>query len=178
MIGSAAHLQGLAKTLRDDENSRNSFIAMLLSIQGFHVKDQTRWGTSASGISTGIPDIKIESPDKEPHALIEAFILKGLDHTVIDSHLKRLFSYDPHGLGRNFILVYVSADDFSGLWQEYLKHLPGIDFEYKLLEKKPGSQSPIEEEPTGYANIKLARVRHCRAGEIVEVCHLFVDMKQ
>jgi internalin A len=180
LIGAASQLQGLAATLQPDENSRNSFIALLLSTRGFNVKDQTRWGFSATGKSSGIPDIKIEFPETEGVAVIEAFILEGYNRTVIDGHLTRLFGYDPNGNARNFILVYVEAADFAGIWQKYLMHLPEIDFEYKLLEEKqkPGCQRPIEEEPTGFANIKLARVRHLREGAFTEVCHLFIHMKK
>jgi hypothetical protein len=147
-------------------------IALLLGIHGFMVKDQTRWGRSAAGKSAGQPDIKIENLEKEAAALMEAFNLKGYDRTVIDSHLTKLFGYDPNGLVRNFIIVYSESPDFSGLWQKYLNHLPEIDFKYKLDAKQGGP----EEEKTGFIDIKLARTRHQREGELTEVCHLFINM--
>jgi hypothetical protein len=173
LITTASQLQGTAKTIRPDENSRNGFIVLLLGIHGFMVKDQTWWGRSAAGKSAGQPDIKIENLEKESEALIEAFNLKGYDRRVIDSHLTKLFGYDPNGLVRNFIIVYSESPDFSGLWQKYLNHLPEIEFKYKLDERQGGPQ----EEKTGFIEIKLARTRHQRQGELTEVCHIFINMR-
>ena len=43
---------------------------------------------------------------REAEAIIESFNLAGFNRTIIDGHLKKLFGYDPSGLGRNFIVVY------------------------------------------------------------------------
>lgn len=171
LLTTAQHLQGIAKSIKPDEDSRNSFIALLLSIHGFITKDQTRWGRSETGKTMGYIDIKIENLENEAEAVIEAFILKGFDHNVIDGHLTKLFGYDPNGLVRNFIVVYSEDPDFLDLWKKYLNHLPKIDFKYKMAES-PG------EEKTTFAEIKLARTRHLREGELTDVYHLFVNMKQ
>jgi internalin A len=170
LIETTHHLQGISKTIKPEEDSRNGFIALLLSIHGFYVKDQTRWGRSASGKSMGEVDIKIETPDREAEAIIEAFNLKGFDRTVIDSHLKKLFGYDPSGSVYNFILVYSEVENFLDLWQKYLNHLPEIDFKYELTE-------PPEEQKTRFADIKLACAKHKRQGKETYVYHLFVNMK-
>jgi small GTP-binding protein len=170
LITTAHHLQGIAMTMKSDEDSRNGFIALLLSIHGIYVKDQTRWGRSASGKSAGEVDIKIETPDRETEAIIEAFNLKNLDTTVIDSHLTKIFGYDTSGLAHNFIIVYSEVQDFLGLWQKYLNHIPGIDFKHKLVGKP-------EEQETGFAEIKLARAKHLRQGKETILYHLFVNMK-
>lgn len=70
---------------------------------------------------------------------------------------------------RNFIIVYSEAEDFYGLWQKYLTHVPDIDLKYKL------TRAP-EEEDTPWAGIRLARTRHSREGKEVIVYHLFVNM--
>jgi hypothetical protein len=171
IITTAHHLQGISKTIKPDEDSRNSFIALLLSLHGFITKDQTRWGRSETGKTMGYIDIKIENLENEAEAVIEAFILKGFNSRVIDGHLTKLFGYDPSGLVRNFIIVYSEATDFLELWKKYLNHLPKIDFKYKMVE------SP-EEEKTNFTEIKLARARHLREGELTDVYHLFVNMKQ
>jgi internalin A len=170
LVTTAHHLQGIAMTMKSDEDSRNGFIALLLSIHGIYVKDQSRWGSSASGKSAGEVDIKIETPDRETEAIVEAFNLKGLDTTVINSHLTKIFGYDTSGLAHNFIIVYSEVDDFLGLWKKYLSHIPGIDFEYKLLGKP-------EEQETGFAEIKLARAKHLRQGKETNLYHIFVNMK-
>jgi hypothetical protein len=170
LITTASHLQGIARTIKADEDSRNGFIALLLSIHGFYVKDQTRRGRSATGKSLGELDILIETPGSEAESVIEAFILKGFNRTVIDSHVTKLFGYDPSGLKRNFIIVYSEASDFLSLWKKYLAHLPGIDLKkYKL------SEGP-QEEKTKFTDIKLARTRHLREGELTEVYHIFINM--
>ncbi len=169
LITTVHQLQGTAMTIKPDEDSRTGFIALLLSIQGIDVKDQTRWGRSASGKSAGEVDIKIESPDRETEAIIEAFNLKGLDRTVIVSHLTKIFGYDASGLAHNFIIVYSEAEDFWELWKKYLNHIPGIAFEHKLLGK------PVEQE-TGFAEIKLACAKHLRQGRETTLYHVFVNM--
>jgi small GTP-binding protein len=170
LITTTHHLQGISKTIKPEEDSRNGFIALLLSIHGFYIKDQTRWGRSASGKSMGEVDIKIENLEREAEAIIEAFNLKGFDRTVIDSHLKKLFGYDPSGLVHNYIVVYSEVEDFLDLWQKYLNHLPEIDFKHKLIENP-------EEQKTRFAEIKLACAKHRRQGKETNVYHLFVNMK-
>jgi internalin A len=170
LIKTVHFLQGTAKTMRPDEDSRNGFIALLLSIQGIDVKDQGRWGSSASGKSAGEVDIKIETPDRETEAIIEAFILKSLDRRVIDSHLTKIFGYDVNGLAHNFIIVYSEAEDFLELWKKYLDYIPGIDFQHKLQGK------PVE-QATGFAEIKLAMGKHLRQGTETSLYHVFVNMK-
>jgi hypothetical protein len=170
LITTASHLQGIAKTIKADEDSRNGFIALLLSIHGFYVKDQTRRGRSATGKSLGELDILIETPGSEAESVIEAFILKGFDRNVIDNHLTKLFGYDPSGLERNFIIMYSEASDFLGLWKKYLAHLPEIDLEYELTEGP-------HEEKTKFIDIKSARTIHEREGELTEVYHIFINMR-
>ncbi|MFC2146554.1 COR domain-containing protein [Acidobacteriota bacterium] len=170
LVTSAHHLQGIAKTIKPEENSRNGFITLLLSIHGFIAKDQTQRGSSAAGKSIGELDILIETPDSEAESVIEAFNLEGFNRTVIDRHLKKLFGYDPGGLVRNFIVVYSEVEDFLGLWKKYLDHIPQIDFKHKLMDKP-------EEEKTNFAEIKLARAKHLRQGRETSVYHLFINMK-
>jgi small GTP-binding protein len=169
LVTTAHQLQGIAMTIKDDEDSRNGFIALLLSIQGIYVKDQTRWGRSASGKSAGEVDIKIETPDRVTETIIEAFNLKSLARTVIDSHLTKIFGYDTSGLAHNFIIIYSEAENFLDLWKKYLNHIPGIDFKHKLLGK------PVEQE-TGFAEIKLAHSKHLRQGKEATLYHVFVNM--
>jgi hypothetical protein len=165
----ASHLQGLAKAINPDEDSRNTVFAKLLAPYGLNIKDQSRWGRSATGRLMGRPDIKIENSKGKTLAIIEAFNLKGFHKTIIDEHLERLFKYDPGGLEKNFIIVYSEAYDFSGLWEKYLGNIKKIKFQFTLTE--------ITEEKTGYAEIKLAKAKHTREGEEVSIYHLFINMK-
>ena len=170
LIRTASQLMGLAETIKEDEDSRNGFISLILEIKGFTVKDQTRWGRSASGKSMGEIDIKVELP-KDGYALCEAFRLHGFNKNVIDGHLTKLFNYDASGVKENFIIVYAETDDFTGLWEKYLDRIPKIDFKNCPL------YGDVEEETVDtYANIKLARARHMIEKRGCDVYHLFVKM--
>jgi hypothetical protein len=171
LITTTHHLQGIAKSIKSDEDSRNGFIALQLSIHGFIVKDQTRWGSSASGKATATIDIKVETADQEALSITEAFNLKYFDRAVIDHHLLKLFGYDPSGLKENFVIVYSEEADFLGLWHKYLNRISEIDFKYKLLEGP-------EEQKTPFSGIKLARAKHLRDGEETHVYHIFVNMNR
>jgi internalin A len=168
IINIAYHLQGIAKAMSPEEDSRTTFFASLLQGKDIIVKDQPRFGRSATGRSMGRPDIKIENSKGKTMAIIEAFNLKGFHKNIIDEHLERLFKYDPGGLEKNFIIVYSDANDFSGLWKRYLGNIRKIKFKFILTE--------ITEEKTGYAEIKLAKAKHMREGVEVSIYHLFINM--
>ncbi len=170
LLNAGSLLRGIAKTIKSDEESRNGFIALLLSVYGFIIKEQPRWGYSAAGKSMGRPDIKIERPNGEPEAVVEAIDLKDFDRLKIELHLQKLFGYDLGGLERNFFIVYSEANDFPGLWKKYLDFIPGIKFEYPM-------SGSIEEEKMEFKGIKSARTRHKREEKITEVYHLFINMK-
>ncbi len=169
LIKTAAQLQGIVKTIKPDEDSRNSFIALLLTIQGYRVKDQTRLGSSARGKKLGELDILIETPDGTAESIIEAFNLGGLTRGVIAGHFKKLFAYDANGLENNYIVIYSENAAFGNLWGEYLKYLPDVEVAY------PMQGAPVEEK-TPYADIKLARTVHNRHDRETAVYHLFINM--
>ncbi len=170
LITITSQLQGIAGTIQVDEDSRNGFITLLLNIQGYPAKDQTRWGRSGSGKSMGEIDIKIENTHGEAVAIIEALKLGGLNRTEINTHIQKVFTYDANGVAHNFIIAYVETTDFGKLWQSYLAYLPQIQYPYDL-------QGPVQEEKTPFAAIRLARTRFNRDGRETILYHLFVDMK-
>ena len=118
----------------------------------------------------GRPDIKIERPNGEPEAVVEAINIKDFDRLKIELHLQKLFGYDPGSLERNFFIIYSEADDFSGYWKKYLDFILDIKFEYPM-------SGSIQEEKLELKGIKSARTRHKREGEITEVYHMFINMK-
>jgi len=170
LVIAASQLQGLAASIHTDENSRTGFIALLLTIQGFFVKDQTRWGWSATGKSPGRLDILVETPAGQPEAVIEALRLDNCDRTKISAHICKIFDYDVNGLKHNFIVVYAEAEDFGELWKKYLAYLPEIDYPHPL---RPNP----EVLETGRTDIRLARARHERHGKETLLYHLFVNMR-
>ena len=170
LITTATRLQGRAKAVKTDEDSRNTFIAEILSARGYTIKDQTRWGSSATGKRPGELDIFIETPAGNAVSVIEAFNLTGFKRGVIADHFQKIFLYDAPGLETNYIVVYVESADFGTLWRDYLSCLPEVEVKYKL-------QGAPQEEKTPYADIKLARTVHDRHNRETTVYHLFVNMK-
>jgi hypothetical protein len=171
LIFSCSILQGLAKNIHSDEDSRNSILAAMLERRGIIVKDQTRWGRSATGISCGELDFKIQGKKGITVAVCEAFILKSLEKNNIIVHLMKLFGYDPNGLKQNFIIIYSEANNFNELWKKYLLYVPEINFQYPLL-----SIEDVSNELSDFAEIKIALAMHLRNGNITKIYHIFMNM--
>jgi small GTP-binding protein len=170
VLDSAIQLQRLSLAMKPDEDSRTSLLTVLLKGQGFIVDDQGRGGRSASGKSMGRPDSMIES-GQGIEAVLEAFRLDSLVKDTISSHCIKIFNYDPHGLKRNFIIVYSESKDFSGLWEKYKKHLKAIPYPYPLL---PGKG--VEEKPVPYAEIRVVCTYHRRETRKTSIYHVFINM--
>jgi hypothetical protein len=171
LVTIAAQVQGIGKTLKKDENSRNTVVALLLQTRGFRVKDQTLSGSAASGTGLGELDIKVEDQKGRPVSIIEAMKLDSCKTTVIDSHIMKLLrNYDCSGLKENYILVYGEVTDFEGLCKKYRDHLKHIDYDtYSLLGE-------IEKVETGFNKLTAYRARHrCNEGETV-LNHIMVEM--
>ena len=171
VLAAAFHLQGLALDMSTREDARTSLIVTLLKVQGFMAGDQGRWGQSATGKSAGRPDAMIAS-DQGLEAIVEAFNLGYLDTAAIDKHCIKIFGYDPHGLERNFMVIYADSQDFPGLWEKYKAHLKDISFPYPL---SPGKG--IEEKPVRFAGMRVALARHERTGRQIGIYHVFVNMR-
>jgi len=175
MITTLSQLQGIKKTLQPDENSRNTVVSLLLCTSGFRAKDQTLWGTSASGDEHGSKpgelDIKIEDETGRTVSIIEALNLDSVKTKTIDGHVKKLFkNYDCSGLKENYIVAYVSVNDFDLFYEKYWKHLDDIDYETYPLKKK------IETVKTGFNKIAAFRGTHrSHHGETI-LNHIIVEM--
>jgi len=171
IVSAAGHFMSIAKSLKPYENCRNDLIALLLTVKGILVKDQSRTGLSATEKSTGSPDFKFIKPEGDIESIMEAFNLPSFKTGIIDSHLIKLFNYDALGLHQNFILVYAETDDLPGLWKKYLAHLPAIDFPY------PINQVETELDISTLTDIKIARVSHTRNECNTYVYHIFVKVR-
>lgn len=169
LLDASRYLQGISKSIQLYEDSRNDFITALLTSKGVVVKDQSRWGVSATGKTIGRPDFRVFNPVSGEEAVVEAFNLASLATREIDLHLKKLFNYDASGLERNFVLVYCDTEKFTGLWQKYLDHIPQIQFEHRL------SIGPEEQDST-HTETRLARAVHIRSDRETEVFHIFINM--
>ncbi len=172
ILYAASELQGGHKIVTHNEDSRNAFIASILKAQGFITKDQTRWGSSATGKTQGELDIKIEDGNGATISIIEGFILKSLEKANIDLHLKKVFKYDPNGVEQNFIVVYSEAHDFIGLWRKYLMYLPVIDFDFPIDD----NMKDISNRFNIGTDIRLGLATHIRNAERINVYHVFINM--
>ncbi len=171
LLNAAYHLTGLAKTINRDEDSRTSFIRLMLSLDGFDAHEQARRGSSASGKSSGRVDLLVNLQETRQTAAVEAFILESCNKKVIDDHLTRIFYYDPHGGPENVILVYSQAKNFSGLWQKYLDYLEENNWN-PLYQKIAGPHT----SETPWAEIKRAQTTHLREEKKTTLHHIFINM--
>jgi hypothetical protein len=170
LVTTASHLQGVAGTIKPDKDSRNGFIASILTIYRFKTKDRP-WGHCLpKGKSLSRPDIEIQNAEGHREGAAETFILKNLEKDKINHHLAKIFAYKAGRRETLFIIVYAEADDFTGLWKQYLDHLPGIDFQYPLTGR-------LKEEKTNFTGIKLARTTHIKKEKEIFLSHLFINMK-
>jgi hypothetical protein len=169
-----------------DENKYNISICLLLnqrfSFKGWCAKDQSMGGTTDS-ISTanraGIAFRDIIVVDKSNHHLsaMECFRLKFVPtkneaDSQINSHLKKIFRNEPLGLSPLFILVYCETKSFSQTWVNYLNYIKRIDFlNYKLLGVEEDIVPNLQR-----ANIKIAKAKHLRETNEINVYHFFINM--
>lgn len=172
IIDAAVQLQGRAKIIQPDEDSRNGFMASVLENKGFIIKDQTRWGISKSGKSSGEIDIKIENEKNEPLSICEGLILTALSKKIINDHIMKLFGYDPNGLDRNYVLVYAQVSNFIDLWHRYIQHLNRIEYQFQLDR----DVVDVSHKYSPYSEIKVGVAYHNRNERIVEVWHVFINM--
>lgn len=175
LISACQHLQGRAKAVNSDENSRNSIITLTLTAyhHGYTSHDQSLYGSSATGKSSGEVDIRFEDNLGNTISICEAFILKSIDTSVIDNHLIKIFRYDSNGLNRNYIVVYAESNNFIALWSRYLEHIKTIDFEYPIVQDVEDISNGISK----CTDIKVALVKHGRSDRLIEIYHIFVNMK-
>lgn len=172
IIMACVKLQGNHIYRKASEDDRNGYIKDLLEIKGFSSKDQTRWGVSNTGKSSGEVDILIEY-DNYPYSIIEALNLSALDSKYLNLHIDKIFKYDTTGLPNNFIINYVTAKDFSGFWEKYKKHIMEHKYQYEL----DTVSSSIDNE-FDYAEIKVALTKHKRDGKVVGLYHICVKIPE
>jgi len=161
-------LQGLSLNIQKYEDSRNSFIANVLTNKNFRVKDQTKWGKAT--IQPGEIDIKIEDETGETIAIYEAFNLKYFDKTIISSHLTKIFDYDANGLPENYMVVYCN-NNFMENWSKYHEYIPNIEYQYKMID-----YTDISNNYDIPANLKIGIAKHERNRKQIKIYHIFVEL--
>lgn len=127
IIAAISKLQGLSKIIDKHEDSRNSFISSELSSMGIISKDQSRYGLSETGKTTGEIDIKIELNNGNVLTFYEGMNLEYLNKTTINNHIAKLINnYDVLGLPDKFLVCYCTAKDFIKLVESYFLFIDGL----------------------------------------------------
>ncbi|WP_313139186.1 COR domain-containing protein [Myroides sp.] len=158
------------------EDLYNDGLVDLLRTKGHNVADQTRSGSSSSGISSGELDIMIRRNNGIPITIIECLRLSscGKKNTIVSDHINKLLSkYDTHDLKRKFVIVFAESNRLDNLWANYTKYIKDMDYE----DKYPFSGFTLRSDL--HNNIGAMRVgvsRHENNGETLEVVHIMLDM--
>ncbi len=175
VIFCASEIQSKHRVLNNNEDQFNGLIHSLLS-KDFIAENQSQRGLSSTGKSYGELDLSIYTKeDNYPLGILEAFILTGIDRSVISKHLNKLtISYDPNGLTRNYVIIYAKSDDFHDLWNKYLEFVSGFSYKLDLEDVKVHDVS--KNYPT-FANIKIGIGNHLNGDTSVELYHIFVRIK-
>ncbi|MBW3496194.1 hypothetical protein [Bacillus sp. FDAARGOS_1420] len=169
IINACINLQGNQLYRDKTENERNTFLATCLDMAGFYNKDQTLWSKSNEGKTSGEIDIFVKKKNGLPFSIIEALNLDSLKKDYLELHLRKIFGYDTTGLKYNFIIVYSSSKNFSGLWKRYVDHIKKYKYPYAKIDYK-------EVEEYVYANIKVGKTVHLRNNQEIYLVHIMVDL--
>jgi hypothetical protein len=169
-----------------DENKYNISFCLLLnqrfSSKGWTAKDQSMGGSTDSESKAnraGIAFRDIIVVDEKNHHLsaMECFRLKYVPNekegdSEISIHLTKIFRNEPLGLSPLFIIVYCETKSFSKTWEKYLNYIEAIDFDnYKLLNVERNFNLHPER-----SNIRIARAKHLRETNELDVFHFFINM--
>lgn len=169
-------VQGLRLSIRADENSYNSIMVQIieqLSSAKLKIKDQSLWGSSSTGKKPGEIDIKIEDLNGNILGLVEAFRLNSLRRETINNHLEKIFKYDSNGLLKNYILIYSEANDYLGLWDQYLNYITYKEYKNPII----GSPKELDNYTAKYSEVNGVYTKHLRSGVEVKLYHFFYNFK-
>lgn len=148
-------LQRLARRSEktDSEDYNNDYLRDMLSSKTYEVKDQTREGTSMSGLGAGELDLVLEERGRL-FTLIEAMKLTSVDSAYINKHyLKLLKNYNPLQVKRTFLITYYTGSGFANWWGRYKAHIAQLDMS-NFVSADYSSVSKIVEQETEFLSVK------------------------
>ncbi|PFV34819.1 hypothetical protein COL01_10755 [Bacillus thuringiensis] len=169
IISACINLQGNRIYRDKTENERNTFLVSCLDMAGFFNKDQTLWGKSREGKTSGEIDIFIKQKNGQPFSIIEALNLDSLKKDYLELHLEKIFGYDTIGLKYNFIVVYSTSKRFSEFWNRYVAHIKKYKYPHSLKEYQ-------EVSGYDYTNIRIGETTHIRNDKEVHLYHIVIDL--
>jgi small GTP-binding protein domain len=157
------------------EDLYNDDIVDLLRTKGHQIADQTRSGSSSSGIGAGELDIMLRRNNGIPITIIECFRLDscGPKNTVVSEHIMKLLSkYDTHDLKRKFVIVFAESNRLDNLWGNYTKYLKEMDYGNNY----PFSGFTLRSDLHSIGAMRVGISRHENNGETLEIVHIMLDM--
>lgn len=150
------------------ENRINDAMRDLLDALGHDVTDQTRQGTSSSGIEAGEVDLLVKI-DKLKFAIIEALKLESIVEKNISSHIDKIYGYDTLGCEYNYLIAYVKCKNFSQFWEKYRSFIKQYKYPHKCIKYS-------EENIKQFSEIKSALVTLIRNGVETKLYHIVVHI--
>lgn len=164
-------LQGNSKYIDASEDERYDYIRDMLDWEEEYViKDQTRRGLSASGVSSGEIDILVEM-DNYPFTVIEELNLNSLNKDYLGKHLDKIYTYDTTGDYFNVCLVYAECKEFASFWEKYCDFVKQYKYPYPLVT----SDESIDQKYVG-SEIRIMTTTHNRSGKLTRLYHICVKM--
>ncbi len=167
IMAALVKLQGDFTYKNASEDVRNTNVRNLLEMAGLLIKDQSLWGKSKAGSNSGEVDIIIQNKERLPCCIIEALNLNSLKQDYLNTHITKLYGYDPNGVENNIILVYSEAVNFSEFWIRYVDYIKTYSIGFTV-------QSFFEEN-SGFGNIKILKIEYIRNCSQTNLYHIVVN---
>lgn len=163
-----------------EDRFNDLFLAALklrFQIWGWSIHDQPRTGISPNKVNAGEADITIQAGGIDI-ALLEGFILRGMDKSVIENHIQKIFGYNNY-LKRYYIIIYFKGPpkNFTSTWEAYKANVSNISFEEKYKLDKNKLFTNLVDEYNDVTHLELAKTYHGDRGKI-EIFHMMIDLSE
>jgi hypothetical protein len=148
-------LERIGRTCRKaySEDDDNDHVRDLLDAKGYTLRDQTREGNSATGVSAGELDLAIFSCGGL-YTIIEAMKLATMKESYINEHYRKLTTnYNPLAVKRTYLITYYTGKNFQGWWGKYKEYITSLDA-LKITHKEHSSNDSTEEIETDLHGLK------------------------
>jgi hypothetical protein len=176
-------LQQRQYMLRQVEDNYSGLLVEVLNAalkaRGLRAEEQKPSGKSPTadiikGDAGGVGELDFQIVNVATNELIticEAMVIRdcNLNTDKIKTHLNKIFGYDLAGLPWNFIINYVTNEEFLDSWNAYQEIIQKLEYDYPLLEIRPI-------EKIGNANIRMISSVHRREGVTAELIHIFLKL--
>jgi hypothetical protein len=160
------------KLLKMEDNYTDilqSILKLRFPFYGWSINDHSHFGISLKGISSGEPDLIIESSSM-PISLIEALKLDRKNKIVVHKHLEKCFNYSKF-LKRYYLIIYYTGkkSKFNKIWKDYKNDFNLFCFPKR--SKPSGEFIDLHDEFDNVENFKISKTKHSS----FEMFHIIVD---